>query len=113
MWKYFNKFELFIITYIIEYQPSKKIYFQIGPEFNFLLNARMKNKSFDASVIDNYKKFDLAIVGGLGFKLFKGLNIETRYSLGLSQIRQNETIFGAYKTRTFQINLVYLLKLKK
>ncbi len=73
----------------------------------------MKNKSFDASVIDNYKKFDLAIVGGLGFKLFKGLNIETRYSLGLSQIRQNETIFGAYKTRTFQINLVYLLKLKK
>ncbi len=101
------------IPVLLEYQPTKKFYFQLGPEFNFLLNAKMENTSFNESVFDNYKKMDIAIAGGLGFKIFKSFKLETRYSLGLSRIIQNEIIFGSYKTRTFQINLLYFLNHRK
>ena len=101
------------IPTLIEYKASKRIYFQLGPEFNYLIKARMKNSSFNESVYDNYKKFDFSIAGGLGFRFLKNFAIEARYSLGLSQIRQNEYIFGSYKTRTLQVDLTYNFKRKK
>lgn len=101
------------VPILLEYQPTKKFYFQLGPEFNFLINARMKNSSVNRRISEKYNKFDLAIAGGLGFNIFKNFNLETRYSLGLSQIRENENIFGSYKNRTFQVNLIYFLKRRK
>ncbi len=98
---------------LLHYLPTDKIYFQVGPEFNFLINAKMKNSTLNKSVADDYNKFDFSLAGGLGFKIFRKLNLETRYSFGLSQIRQDENIFGSYKNRTFQINLIYLLKSKQ
>jgi opacity protein-like surface antigen len=78
-----------------------------------LINARIKNSSINESVSENYNKFDFAIAGGIGYNLFKNFNLETRYSLGLSQIRKNENIFGSYNTRTFQVNIIYFLKRRK
>lgn len=101
------------VPVLLEYQPTKKFYFQLGPEFNFLINARMKNNNFNESVSENYNKFDLAIAGGIGFNIFRNFYLETRYSLGLSQINKNENILGSYKTRTFQVNLIYFLKHRK
>ncbi len=101
----------FSVPVLLEYEQTKKFYFQLGPEFNFLIKARMKNSSFNES--EDYNKFDLAIVGGVGFNVLRNFNLETRYSLGLSQIKKNENIFGSYNTRTFQVNLIYFLKNRK
>lgn len=101
------------VPVLLEYQPTKKFYFQLGPEFNFLINARMKNNNFNERVSENYNNFDLAIAGGIGFNIFRNFYLETRYSLGLSQINKNENVFGSYKTRTFQVNLIYFLNHRK
>ncbi len=95
------------IPILLEHNVSKNFYLQLGPEFNYLIKASMKNSSFNESVEDNYKKIDLSIASGLGLSLSKTFVLEARYSLGLSQIRQNESIFGSYQTRTFQLNLIY------
>jgi hypothetical protein len=98
---------------LLQYNQTKNIYFQIGPEFNFLVNAKMKNKATNKSVTDDYNKFDFSVAGGVGFKVFKKFNLETRYSFGLSDIRRNESISGSYKNRTLQINLIYLFRSKE
>ncbi|MEO7120693.1 MAG: porin family protein [Ginsengibacter sp.] len=108
-----TKLAYFSVPVLLEYEPAKKFYFQLGPEFNFLINARIKNSRFNESDSESYNKFDLAVAGGVGFNVFRNFNLETRYSLGLSQIRKNENIFGSYNTRTFQVNLIYFLKSRK
>ena len=98
---------------LIHYCTTNKIYFQLGPEFNFLTMAKMKNSTINKNVTQDYNKFDFSIAGGVGFKILKVLNLETRYSLGLSQIKKDENIFRSYKNRTLQINLIYLLRSKE
>lgn len=95
---------------LLQYCATNKIYFQLGPEFNFLTKAKMKNSTIDEMVTKDYNTFDFSLAGGVGFKILKALNLETRYSLGLSQINKDETTSGLYKNRTFQINLIYFLK---
>ena len=105
-----NHLTYFSVPVLLEYEATKKIYFQIGPGFNFLLNAKIKNSTMDNSVTEDYNSFDFSLAGGVGFKIFKKFNLETRYSFGLSKIKKDENIFGSYKNRTLQINLIYLLR---
>lgn len=98
---------------LIEYEANKKIYFQAGPEFNFLTKAKMKNSTIDKNVTGDYNTFDFSFAAGFGFKILKTLNLETRYSLGLSHINKDESISGAHQNRTFQLNLIYLLRSKE
>ena len=97
---------------LLTYFSTDKIYFQIGPEFNFLIHAKMKSSTLDANVTDDYNMFDFSLAAGLGFKVLKKFNLETRYSFGLSQIRKDEKYFGSFKNRNLQLNLIYFLKSK-
>jgi outer membrane immunogenic protein len=98
---------------LIHYYATDKIYFQLGPEFNFLTKAKMKNSAVDESVTKDYNRFDFSIAGGVGFKILKVLNLETRYSFGLSQINKEANNIGTHKNRTLQVNLIYLLRSKE
>ncbi len=95
---------------LFEYKTSNKFYFQLGPELNYLIAAKMKNSTIDKSVMDEYKKVDISLVGGLGYNISKKISLETRYIFGLSQISQESKIFGSEYNRTFQINLIYWFK---
>lgn len=98
---------------LIHYCKTDKIYFQLGPEFNFLTKAKTKNSAIDESVTEDYNTFDFSLAGGVGLRIFKVLNLETRYSFGLSQINTDANNIGSRKNRTLQINLVYLLRTKE
>jgi hypothetical protein len=108
-----NRLTYLSFPVLIHYCATDKIYFQSGPEFNFLTKAKMKNSAVDASVTKDYNRFDFSIAGGVGFKILKVLNLETRYSFGLSEINKDANNIGSLKNRTFQINLIYLLRSKE
>jgi hypothetical protein len=59
--------------------------FQIGPQFNFLLNSKIE---FDGNYqdIEDVKNLDLGLTIGTAFKLSKGLHASLPYTLGLSNI---------------------------
>ncbi len=95
---------------LFEYHTTNKFYFQLGTELSYLISAKIKNKTTHISVADSYKKFDIALAGGVGYNLSKKLCLETRYLPGLSQINQKPEIFGSEYNRTFQVNLIYWFK---
>ena len=102
-----TNFSYLTLPILFEYNTSNKFYFQVGPELNYLIAAKMKNSRIDNSVADSYKKIDISLAGGVGFNISKRLSLETRYIFGLSQINQQPNIFGSEYNRTFQINLIY------
>jgi len=105
-----TNFSYLTLPLLFEHRTSSKFYFQLGPELNYLIAAKMKNSTFKESVIDNYKKVDISLAGGLGYNISKKIGLETRYIFGLSQINQKPVIFGSEYNRTFQINLIYWFK---
>jgi|GEM_PF-2427580 len=104
-----NKLTYLSFPVLLQYYATDKIYFQLGPELNFLTKAKIKNSTIDSLVTGDYNTFDFSLAGGVGVTIFKVLNLETRYSLGFSQIKKEENTFGSYKNRTFQISLIYFL----
>jgi hypothetical protein len=65
---------------------SDKLYFSIGPEINYLLNAKNKSNYGTQKITDLNKKFELSGVIGGAFKILNNLDIGIRYSHGLTQI---------------------------
>ncbi len=102
-----TNFSYLTLPILFEYKTSNKLYFQLGPELNYLIAAKMKNSSMNEPVIDNYKKFDISVAGGLGYNFSKKIGLETRYIFGLSKIYAKSDILGSAYNRTFQINLIY------
>lgn len=96
------------IPALMEYRPAKALYVQVGPEFNYLVNAGMKNSTLKKSMLDKYNKFDFALAAGVGYNVFKNLNLEVRYSNGLNQLSKQPDITGKYYNRVFQFNAAYL-----
>jgi hypothetical protein len=95
---------------LFEYAAPSKFYFQLGPELNYLIAAKMKNNIVDKSVADSYKKIDITLAGGLGYNISKKIGLETRYIFGLSQLNENPDIFGSEYNRNLQINIIYWFK---
>src|ERR1035441_9083830 len=60
---------------LLEYKATDKFYFQLGPELNLLVGAKMKNSTTNISVADNYNNFDITFAGGLGYNIFKSVKI--------------------------------------
>ena len=102
-----NKLTYLSVPILTEYKASKKVYFQLGPEINYLVAAQQKNDDLKKSIYEKYKKLDIAIAGGLGFKLSKSIALETRYTRGLTQIVNTNRYFETFKTNTLQLNFVY------
>ena len=102
-----NKLTYLSVPILTEYKASKNVYFQLGPEINYLIAAQQKNDDLKKSIYEKYKKLDIAIAGGLGFKLSKSIALETRYTRGLTQIVNTNRYFETFKTNTLQLNFVY------
>lgn len=65
---------------------SDKFYFSIGPEINYLLNAKNNSSYGTEKITDLNRKFELAGIAGGAYKIFPNLDIGIRYSHGLTQI---------------------------
>jgi len=68
------------------FRPSDKVAILLGPEFNFLTNAKSKFDGSNHDVSNNYRKFDLAIDFGATYVTKKDLGLEIRYSYGFEDL---------------------------
>ena len=56
---------------------------ELGPQASFLLSEK------DNVNIEDSKTFDFAVAGGLGVKITKGIFVQARYGLGLTEVSTN------------------------
>lgn len=69
-----------------------------GPQFSFLINEA--EESFNA------KSFDMAATGGVEVKVIAGLFAQARYTIGLSDVYDNDDVVNA-KNSVVQISVGY------
>ena len=96
------------VPIMAQYFFNQNIYAELGPQFGFLLD----DDGFNSMVNENLiKTFDFGINAGLGYEFDSGLNVNTRYTLGLNNIdedpldRNDKT-----KNRVFSIGVGYTFK---
>lgn len=88
--EYKNELGYLAIPLSLQIGLSDNIYVEAGSQFSFLLSNK---NEFD---INNENTFDLGFFGGIGFRLFKHVNIGARYIGGSKNV---------YKTNEFKNNV--------
>lgn len=84
----------------------KGLSLEVGPQFSFLVNEQIDLKPTSGGggiELDNAKKFDFGIAGGLTFQTDLGLFATGRYTYGLTDIYDDINI----KNSVFQLGLGY------
>lgn len=85
------------IPILFHYHINESLSVFIGPQFSFLLSAKVKNDADqevlnalglddEEDVKDSYRGFDLGLPLGLAYELASGLNIQLGYDIGLLNI---------------------------
>ncbi len=97
-------------------------HFTLGPQASMLISARSIEQvagtvggSRELDVMSEFKKEELSIAGGLGYKFKCGFNLSARYISGISDINNNEFIermraqagAGKMHNRLFQFSAGY------
>ena len=82
-----NKFiiQYFQLPFLSDFYVSDKLFFSIGPELNYLLNAKNKSNYGTEKITELNRKFELAGLIGCAYKIHNNLDIGLRYSHGLTQ----------------------------
>jgi hypothetical protein len=83
-----NKIGLYYLQLPIlsDFYLSDNLYFSIGPEINYLLNAKNKSNYGTEKITDLNRKLELSGVINGTYKILDNLDIGIRYSHGLTQI---------------------------
>lgn len=100
-----------LIPVMFQVYPLRNLYIELGPEFCFNIahnpnEVNLNNMILNASAL---KANDILLGVGLGYYVFKGLNIGVRYNYGLSKIAANLP----WKNSVIQVNLGYNFTFKK
>lgn len=88
---------------------SKGLSVDLGPQFGYMVSAKIKFKDEVSSVTNNVyddgnlKKFDISAAIGLSYKFAYGLEASARYNLGLTKVIESKSS----KNSVFQIGLGY------
>lgn len=101
------RFSYLNIPLLGQYNDPSGFYGETGPQFGFLLSARVKHNGNTFSVKDGYKTVDLSWAFGAGYKFTQQASVGVRFNLGLSNINDNSN----YKIRNsvLQIGIAYVL----
>jgi hypothetical protein len=130
-----NYIQLPIMTHITFGAPRSKFFFNLGPEFGYMIGSSISS-NFDynnVGSVENFPiynrmteqlttevtgKFDYGISAGFGFEFFvqpqHSVNLECRYYYGLGNIfpSSKRDTFGASRTMSLMVNLGYYFRLK-
>lgn len=90
------------------FHPFRSFSMLVGPAFNYLIGADIKNTNGKSNSLESYYKTDIGLVAACSYNITKKINLECRYNYGCSQIRKQSDIFGTQYNRNIQINLAYI-----
>ena len=93
------------IPVLVRYHFNESISVFIGPQFSFLLSAKVRNDASqqvldelglekDEDVKDSYRGFDLGLPFGVTYEFTNGLNVQLGYDLGLLNIAKGYDFNG-------------------
>ncbi|MDG4651214.1 porin family protein [Chryseobacterium arthrosphaerae] len=104
--------EYLSVPVMFQYNIIPDLYVEAGPQFNFLIDARLKKSVSTAAYKNGTKSFDFGIGLGAGYNITKNIGVNARYVAGLSDIVKTRYYYGydntnPVKNGVFQIGASY------
>ncbi|MFZ4928560.1 porin family protein [Chryseobacterium sp. Mn2064] len=104
--------EYLSVPVMFQYNALPNLYIEAGPQFNFLIDARLKKTASTGAYKNGTKSFDFGIGLGAGYYITRHIGVNVRYVAGLSDIVKTRYYYGydntnAVKNGVFQIGASY------
>ena len=104
--------EYISVPVMFQYNALPNLYVEAGPQFSFLVDARLKNSYSSQLLKDGTKSFDFGIGFGTGYYFTRHIGVNIRYVAGLSDIVKVRYQYGydrtgTAKNGTFQLGVNY------
>lgn len=104
--------EYLSVPVMFQYKALPNLYVEAGPQFNFLIDARLKKSASTSLLKNGTQSFDFGIGLGAGYYFTKNIGVNVRYTAGLSDIVKTKYHYGydregSVKNGVFQIGLNY------
>ncbi|PZU83768.1 MAG: PorT family protein [Chryseobacterium sp.] len=94
------------VPVMFQYNATPQFYLEAGPEFGFLVSAKVKANGNSADFKDFVNGFDLGIGLGAGYNFTSSFGANVRYVAGVTDIaKENEG--DATRNGVFQFGLTY------
>ena len=98
------KLDYLNLPVMAKYYLIEGLSLEAGPQIGVLMRAQFKEEE-SRDVKDTFNSTDFALNFGAGYKLNSGINFNLRYSLGLTDIPQQDDV--DFKQSVFQISVGY------
>jgi hypothetical protein len=92
---------------IAKFYVSEGLSLEAGPQIGFLVKAEVEFDDLSVDIKDEFKSIDFGFNFGTAYKLESGLNFAARYTLGLSNIIDDNDLDTKVKNGVFQLSVGY------
>ncbi|MDR4954173.1 porin family protein [Chryseobacterium sp. ES2] len=104
--------EYLSVPVMFQYKALPNFYVEAGPQFNFLIDARLKKSESTSLLKNGTQSFDFGIGLGAGYYITKNIGINVRYTAGLSDIVKTKYHYGydregSVRNGVFQVGVNY------
>ncbi len=108
------KINYFSIPLIVKYYATDNIFFEAGPQMDFLRSAdgrtyvsnHFETEINEEDVKDRLETTNYGFGMGAGYKATNGVFVNARYVIGLSDVTKN--VFSTYKNNAFQFSVGFM-----
>ncbi|MCK7590435.1 PorT family protein [Subsaxibacter sp. CAU 1640] len=105
------KFSYIHVPVMIKYYASNSIYVEAGPQIGYLNTARLETviegENKDIDIKEGMRSNDLSLNIGVGILFKNGINLNARYSYGLTNVVSGLP-HDKFKNRIIQMSIGYL-----
>ncbi|PKF75930.1 porin family protein [Chryseobacterium sp. PMSZPI] len=96
------------VPVMFQYNALPNLYLEAGPQFGFLVGAKLKTNSGSLDIKDSTKTFDFGLGLGAGYYFTPNIGVNVRYVAGLTDIAKNRVgNSDSSKNGVFQVGLAY------
>ena len=109
--EYKTKLHYINLPVLLQFMTGSGFRLQTGPQLGVLMSAKYKVNDTETDIDDNYKTPDFSWSFGACYVSMKGLGVDARYNLGLSNI--NDAPGNKYRNRVFQFGVFYQFRVSE
>jgi hypothetical protein len=91
---------------LVQYNDPSGFYAETGPQFGFLINAKVKDDGRVTGASDYFKSFDLSWGLGAGFKFTEKASVGIRWNFGMTDVWDGP---GTTRNNVLQLGVAYNL----